>query len=151
MTPSPAPSPILDLGSLDPVRPILRIDGVDYRYRVDLDLMRLAQIEQVRAKLARMQAEAGDEADPARAQLLGDCISEGVVLVMFDEIPADVLGKINDVQRLAILDAFTRATLRATSQTASKARAAQQAGRSTSPRSSHASSASTARRTRRSG
>lgn len=150
--------PILDLGALEPERSHVRIDGADYRYRadMDLDLVHLARIERIRQRIAELYTEAertpAQIADPARAELVADMIREGVQLVMFDPIPGDVLDKLNDVQRLAILDAFTRATSRAASRTSSKARPAKAGAKaSTSPRSSRASSGSTPRRRRRSG
>jgi len=151
MTPTTAAKPALDLGSLDPVRAFVRIDGSDYRYRadMDLDLVHLAKIERIRQRLNGLNEEA--EPGPERSQILADAITEGVGLIMLDPIPGEVLGKLNDVQRLAILDAFTRATLRVLSPKLSKARKALLGRRSTSPRSSRASSASTGRRTPRSG
>jgi hypothetical protein len=147
--------PVLDLGSLEPVRSFIRVDGVEYRYRADMDLnlVDLARIERARDEIAGIRSEADGKATPEQAERLGELISEGVGLIMFDPIPPEVMAKLNDIQRLGILDAFTRATLRAALQKSSKARAAARtrAGRSTSPTSSHGSSASTRRRGRRSG
>lgn len=155
MSPTAA-KPILDIGSLDPERPFLRIDGQSYRYRVDMDLnlVHLARIERIRERLAEMSSEVekGEQSDPQRAIEVGKLLAEGVALIMYDEIPVDVLGKLNDIQRLAIIDAFTRATLRAASQSSSKAReATPEPIPSTWRPSSPASNASTRRRASRSG
>ena len=156
MSASPTAEPVLDLGSLEPERPHVRIDGASYRYRVDMDLnlVQLAKIERARERIGELyaKAEKSQRANPAQAAEVSRLISEGVGLVMYDPIPAEVLGKLNDVQRLAILDAFTKATLRAASRNISKARGALKALRdSISPPSSPASSGSTRRRARRSG
>ena len=157
MAPTPSAEPALDLGSLDPERPRLRIDGIDYRYRVDmdLDLVQLARIERVRARISTLaEAATGDpsaEANLEQAEAVSQLLREGVELVLYDALPDEVAAKLNDVQRLAIVDAFTRATLRAASRSASKARRALQELRQTLPRSSRSSSTSTPRPATRSG
>lgn len=157
MAPRSTADPVLDLGSLDPERPKLRIDGTDYRYRVDmdLDLVHLAKIERIRERIAELADTAGTDpgatASTEQAALVSGLLREGVELVLYDELPDEVAGKLNDVQRLAVIDAFTRATLRAASRSASRARGAMRAALRTSRPSSRSSSASTTRRASRSG
>ena len=135
MTRTPAADPVLDLGSLDPVRPFLRIDGEDYRFRVDMDLnlVHLAKIERIRERIDQLDKVArkskAQHANPDQAEEVSQALREGVDLVMYDEIPAAVMGKLNDIQRLAIVEGFTSATLRAASLNKSKARAQLKAGR----------------------
>lgn len=155
-TPGPA-RPVLDLGSLDPERSKVRIDGVEYRYRADMDLnlVDLARIERVRERVDQLAREAEEhpspQSDPERAQAVSGLLVEGVRLVMYDPIPDGVMAKLNDVQRLAIIDDFTRATLRAALPRSSKARMELQKAIRMSLGSSRASSASTRRRASRSG
>lgn len=157
MTTSSPAKPLLDLGSLEPKRPTLRIDGADFRYRVDMDLnlVDLARIESVRERVDEMgeevKASASQKADPARGIRVRELLLEGVGLMMYDPIPDETMAKLNDVQLLAIVDAFTRATLRAALPLSFKARRELLKARPTSSSSSPASSASTRRRTRRSG
>lgn len=130
--------PVLDLGSLNPERPFIAIDGQSYRMKVamDMDLVTLAKITAIDQKLAPQARKAKptlkDAADFSAA------IDEGVRHIMYDPIPDEVMGKLNEVAKLAILDAFPLATPRAGSRPNRAARRAMQKRRSTSPASSHA-------------
>jgi hypothetical protein len=109
--------PVLDLGSLDPDRPFIRIDGREFAMKVaqDLNLLSLARIEKLQRRVAELQADT--ELDPeVRATEQARVLREGVGQVLHEPLPAEVDAKLNDIQRLAILDAFIRATLRAASQ-----------------------------------
>ena len=116
-TASPPTEPILDLGSLFPDRPFIRVDGEAYhlRHEQDLNLTFLARIEKLRRRIADLQAVPEAEEDPeARAEEQSRVLHEAVALVMYD-LPDEVLGKLNDVQCIAVMDSFARATLRAAS------------------------------------
>lgn len=133
-----ANKPVLDLGSLNPTRPYIRIDGVGYRMKVpmDIDLVTLSKLTGIDQRLEpKARKEKPTEKD---AREFSEAIDEGVRLIMFDTIPDEVLDKLNEVSKLAILDAFPLATSRAGSQPnrAARRRAAKASRRSTSPASS---------------
>ena len=127
-----ASSPVLDLGSLDPERPYISIDGSDYRMKVpmDMDLVTLSRLVNIDKRLDRKKK------GPYSVKLAAEfskALDEGVKHIMYDPIPADVMGKLNDVAKLAIIDAFPRAITRAGSPPNRKARRARSTSRASSP------------------
>lgn len=136
-----ASKPVLDLGSLNPERPFIRIDGSPYRMKVpmDIDLVTLSRLTGIDQRLAPKARKAKPTEKDARE--LSEAIDEGVGLIMYDKIPGEVLGKLNEIAKLAILDAFPLASARAGSQPnrAARRRAARaKPRRSTSAASSRA-------------
>lgn len=133
---SAQPEPVLDLGSLNPERPFIRIDGESYRFRVDmdLDLAHLAKIERARERIGDLYDDAAKagrtKANPEQAAEVDELLAEAVRLVMYDEIPESALAALAPAQRLAVVDSFTKATSRAASHNNLQARvAANQAAR----------------------
>ena len=115
MTAPARPSgPLLTLETLEPQRPFLTIDGTAYDLAVLADF---GLVEQ--ARLARLMAEAasidtantaaGADAPLTREQeVLADraiaLLNEAVAMVL--RAPADVLAKLSQPQKIAILNAF---------------------------------------------
>ncbi len=115
--------PVLDLGALDPERPFIAINGQRYRLKVpmDMDLVTMARIATINERLERRGKK------PPTIKIAAEfsrAIDTGVRLIMFDPIPDEVMDKLNEVAKLAILDAFPRATTRAGSPPNRKARRA---------------------------
>lgn len=134
-------SPVLDLGTLNPTRPHILIDGVPYRMKVPMDIdlrtiSRLTQIDQLLAPKA--------ETPKPSAKLLkefSDAVDEGVRLIMYDPIPPRIMSKLNEFAKLGIIEAFPLATKRARSRpnrAARRAAAKRKPTRSTSRASSPA-------------
>lgn len=116
--------PVLDLGSLNPDRPHILIDGQSYRMKVsmDIDLVTLAKITEIDQRLDPQSKKA--KPTPKDAAEFSRAIDEGVRHIMYDPIPDEVMGKLNEVAKLAILNAFPLATARAGSRANRAARRA---------------------------
>lgn len=131
-----ASKPVLDLGSLDPERPYITIDGESYRMKVamDVDLRILSRITTLDQKLEPKADDPAPSEETARE--FSEAIDEGVGLIMYDEIPPEIMGKLNEIAKLAILEAFPLATRRAGSRGNRAARRAKGKRRSSTSRSS---------------
>lgn len=112
--PSPTTEPRIDLGSLNPVRPFILIDGQRYHFKVDMDLnlVDLSRLTTLEEEIAAIEVKRNAKR-LTREQVaeLAKRIREGVQLVTYD-LPDAVLDQLNDIQRLAVLEAFQRATIR---------------------------------------
>lgn len=129
--------PLLELSTLVPERPFIRVDGLPYDLRTsgDLGLVEIAQVTRLEARSRALMAEADPSADVAleAARLLREAVR--VVLMA----PAEVVDRLNDTQCLAVLTSFTQ-----TIQLPAMDRTAKRRAPSTSGRSSPGSLASTA-------
>lgn len=148
-TPASAPRaarPLLDLSTLDPVdRPFILIDAVRYEYNVpaDFGIQALNRLDQMVAAVNAMQPR--PDASGTLSEEDATALSAALLTVVQHVLraPAEVIEKLTDVQRLAIVAAFTPAS--------PAGPAKRQTPRTRPPRtgatSSRASRASTGRRT----
>lgn len=145
MTDTATAKPLLELSTLDPTeRPFVAIDGIHYHLLGSADfgligLNRLDRmVDQVNAMMARDRSAESLTDDEALelTEILKTTVGEVL------RAPSDVLNKLTDVQRLAILQAFTPASSMAVT-----TKRPNRAARRTGARSSRGSRASTAQAT----
>lgn len=133
-----ATEPILDLSTLIPERPVIRIDGETYHLR-SADELTLAESHQFTkwGKELEALAVAGEA---ARLEALLVTVSAAVMA----DVPPEVASRLRTPQRLAIVEVFTLLLLRHRAQAAGAAGSAlsQSTGRKPSPASSMPSGAS---------
>lgn len=133
---------LLDLSTLAPERPTVRIDGAVYAMALptDFGLVEHARLQRLQAKAAALQAltDPSDEdvADLAR-------VVDDLAALVLPGLPAEVRARLGDMQRLAIVQAFRAALGQAA--TPAPAAAAPRPTRSIGATRSRASSGSTAR------
>jgi hypothetical protein len=137
-----AAKPLLDLSTLDPLeRPFILIDGERYDLMVpgDFGLIALNKLDQMSAKVTEMQARQKGEvlSDEDAAELTAVL---GTVVGQILRAPAEVIEKLSDIQRLAVLGSFMPASSEAAPAKPRNPRARRRTGES----SSRASRASTA-------
>ena len=112
-TEAPARRQLLDLSTLVPDRPFIRIDGKAFDLRVpeDFGLVGQAKVGRIMDRLGPLSARIADapesisEDDVEEASRL---LSEACALLV--DAPAEVLDRLNDQQRLAVVSAFTQAS-----------------------------------------
>lgn len=96
--------PLLTLSTLVE-RPVVEIDGAAYEMIVpdDVSLLELARMQRMQAKVQAISAKVeSTEADvAAMAEQL-----EQLVAMILPELPGDVLARLSDVKRMAIISAF---------------------------------------------
>jgi hypothetical protein len=139
-------APLLDLATLvDPVH--VRIDGALYElHRPDrLSIAQLAEVERLRPQIAQLEQFRGGTVGTLSDE---DLATAAVAIARVCEIvlaaPADVQARLSDVQRVAILQAFTELSSRPARRAAGATRrtaGARSTTGATSPRGSRASTA----------
>lgn len=105
-------APLLSLST--PNRPFLTIDGQPYELAVpdDFGLVEVNRLQGILARLNAIRPRA-DELSEAEVASLVEILRVGAALTL--RAPAEVLERLTDRQRLAIIDAFaTASTNRAT-------------------------------------
>ncbi len=129
--------PILELSSLQPTRPFIRLDGVAYDLRVsgDFGIRELARYNYLTREAEALQSEASDTISDDQAERLTRLLSEAVAIVWM--APPEIRDKLTDEQRLSVIAAFARTVSRA-------ATPAKRKSRSTSANSRRASARATA-------
>lgn len=141
-TAAPASKPLLELSTLDPAtRSHILIDGARYDLLAPADFGLVAlnrldrMVDEVNAMMARAKTDAALSDDEAShlTEILKTVVGEVV------RAPSDVMARLTDVQRLAILQAFTPA-----SSMAVRTKRPNRATRRTGASSSRVSRASTA-------
>lgn len=132
--------PILDLSTLAPERPFIRIDGARHDLRVsgDFGIRELAGYNRLTTEAIELQSRVDTDAPltDEEAERLSSLLGDAVRYVLM--APDAVVAKLSDEQRMAVLAAFTNTASRAATPTNRKRR------RSTSVRSRHASRRATA-------
>lgn len=103
--------PLLDLSTIEPERPFVRIDGIDYPMALpeDLDLIQIAKLE--RLELDRLAlVERANEPDyiEERAEAM-HIMLEQLIPVILPTLPGDVLVSLRDPLKMQIMSAFTKA------------------------------------------
>lgn len=104
---------VLDLSTVEPARPLIRIDGQTYELALvsDFGLVQRARLQRLQKQvqdLARDQADRDDVSEDD-AQALIDALDRVVQLVV-REMPADLLKRLDEGQKVAIVEAFSKAT-----------------------------------------
>ncbi len=138
-----AEKPILELSTLVPDRPIIKIDGQSYEMAVYEDLS--FKDEALLKKAGRMLVEASKAEDPTNEQFdeLAQLVNRSLRVVV-PGIPDDVFHKLPDGHKVQILMAFTRAARRTILSPPSETGATKNSNRRTSVKSSRSSKGSTA-------
>jgi cation transport regulator ChaB len=92
--------------STEPERTYINIDGTDYGCRTanEIELKDLAMIQ----RMQKRQAAGLDGDNEADLDALSDMLIQMTRLVLFDA-PEEVLVKLKDMHRMAIVEAFTQA------------------------------------------
>lgn len=101
--------PILDLSTLEPERPTVLIDGQAYELAVPGDFGLAEQ-----ARLARLQKRVGaltggEEVPPDEDIATLQAALTELVAMLLPDLPADVLGRLRDHHKLAIIRSFSTA------------------------------------------
>jgi hypothetical protein len=98
---------ILDLSTLVE-RPTVRIDGVEYTMSVpeDLGLRDLTTVERLRNRVNKVMAK--EDVTDADVETVARAL-ETMVRIILPELPGEVLARLSDVKRLAIVNAFRQA------------------------------------------
>ena len=103
-----AKEPILDLSTLAPDRPKIRIDGVIYEIAVndDFGILDSHRLERLRLPMAAY----ADIETPTEANIeaMSDALKEFTAMVVRDATP-ELMAKLTENQKLSILRVFTNA------------------------------------------
>lgn len=151
--------PLLEFSTLEPERPLIRIDGKDYHLAIlsDFGLQAQSRISRLTAEAVELEQSINDLPDPeptgnleadaairalgaipeATADRTASLLDESLEMIL--RAPADVRARLSDVQKRIIIEAFTP-TVAAATPTGTK-------GRKSPPRRS--TSASSSRSSRR--
>lgn len=133
-----APVPVLDLSTIvDPIH--VRIDDVLYTLRRPeaLSLEHLVQFDALRAAFADLQQTPPATLAPNQLAVLNDVIVHMVSIVL--EAPVEVLARLSDAQRLAVVQAFTQLPASHRSKPGARRRASRSPTGATSSRASRGS------------
>ena len=102
-------SKVLDLSTIDPERPTITVDGVGYELMLqdDLTLRELARAQKLQATVNKLMEHVEDIAE-TDILLMADAL-DGLVSLALPTLPADVMAKLRDGQKLQIVQqAFRR-------------------------------------------
>jgi len=104
------PEPLLDLSTLAPTRPAIRIDGVEYELSViaDFGAVGLYRLESLALAAEKINTTKRKDYTEQTAIDLSVNLSSQVKLIVL-ELPDDVLDKLSDSQKGAILTVFSQA------------------------------------------
>jgi hypothetical protein len=101
--------PLLELTTVDPTtRPFVEIDGERYDLAVSADfgILDYARLDALVDRLNALRDSAtADTLTPDQVDALAGVLRDGAAMVL--RAPADVLDRLNDTQRFAVVQAFT--------------------------------------------
>ena len=103
---------VLDLSTVEPARPLIRVDGAVYELAVwgDFGLAQRTRLRQLQRRMLELTtALSADDAREDDARALVDTLDRIVAMVVRD-LPSDVIARLDEEQKAAIVQAFTRAT-----------------------------------------
>ena len=102
------PEPLLDLSTLAPTRPTIRIDNVNYQMHVmaDFGAVDLFHVRRLGRSALKIQQMGDDEYTLADAEEFSTNLSMQVGMVIID-LPDDVLAKLTDPMKGSILEVFS--------------------------------------------
>jgi hypothetical protein len=102
---------LINLDTLAPDRPTVRIDGQSYQLKraEDFGLQDWAEFQLLQSKAGYLEAIATGQENPEDVADLSKMLRTMVRMVVLDA-PDEVLERLNDAQRLALLQAFVGAT-----------------------------------------
>ena len=99
-------TPVLDLSTIAPIRPVVRIDGDDYEVALssDFGLVDNHRLEELRKPMAAYAS--GDSEDQETVEAMAAALKEFTGMVLRGSEP-ELLDKLTEGQRLAIIQVFT--------------------------------------------
>lgn len=103
---------VLDLSTVEPERPLIRIDGQSYELAVlsDFGLLQRARLQRLQRQLQELANDqaTSDDVDEASVQALLDVL-DLIVAMVAPGLPDEVRNRLNEGQKVAIVQAFSRA------------------------------------------
>lgn len=99
---------LLDLSTLQPERPTITVDGESYELAVpdDFGLAEQAKLTRLQKAINAVRGKDGDLTDEDVAGMIGAL--DQLVMMLLPALPADVLGKLRDLQKVEIVQLFFR-------------------------------------------
>ena len=91
-------------------RPVIRIDGVDYPLleRGDLGIVDQMRLWQMYGRVAQIRAKSPDDIAETDGAVIGAAL-DTVLQIILPDVPNEVLERLREPQKLAILESFTQA------------------------------------------